>query len=208
MAIKRQLIVGLFAVLAMAVSANAQESCKAEYGLVVDNSGGFRRLLDRVMNGAVSVVESQKAGERGFVVTFVGLDNIKVREELTENTDELRDAVENMYIEGGSTAIFDAVAKSIEHFGEAGSKEAEVCRSIILISDGDDRGSISKPDQVISLAKENNIRIFVVGMADGKMNTKPLEKLAKGTGGELVLARTPAESKSAFESVIEKIRLR
>ena len=57
-------------------------------------------------------------GDEAFLVTFVDTAKIVVRQDLTESKEELRDSAENMFIEGGQTAILDAVKSSADYLAE------------------------------------------------------------------------------------------
>src|SRR5688572_18442359 len=85
------------------------ERTGVSYGLVVDNSGSFRMLLDRVISVTSDVVEANNADDEAFLVTFVSTDKIVLRQEFTDKKSELHDAAENMFVEGGQTAILDAI---------------------------------------------------------------------------------------------------
>src|SRR5688572_6835722 len=88
------------------------------YGLVVDNSGSFRLLLDKVISVVGDVIETQAADDEAFLVTFVDIPKIVLRQELTNRKTELHDAVQNMYTEGGQTAILDAVKSAADYLQE------------------------------------------------------------------------------------------
>ncbi|MFL6468066.1 MAG: vWA domain-containing protein, partial [Pyrinomonadaceae bacterium] len=75
-----------------------------------------------------------------------------------------------------------------------------------LITDGDDATSSSKIETVLAAAKETNVRIIVVGMSDEKINTKLLDRLAKGTGGSAFYPRTPKETESIVDNLASALR--
>ena len=91
----------LISILALCALASAQDkgaAAKADarlpvsYGLVVDNSGSFRTLLDRVVSAAADVVEENGAEDEAFLVTFVDTPKIVLRQEFTYRKAELHDA--------------------------------------------------------------------------------------------------------------------
>ena len=71
------------------------------YGFVVDNSGSYRLLLERVIKLANSVADKNLDGDEAFLITFVDPAKTKIRQELTADKTELLDAVDNMYVESG-----------------------------------------------------------------------------------------------------------
>lgn len=163
------------------------------YGLVVDNSGSFRLLLDKVISVVADVVETQGPDDEAFLVTFVDTPKIVLRQELTNRKAELHDAAQNMYIEGGQTAILDAVKSAADYLDEHGNKEPGRLRSLVLVTDGDDRESKTKIEELLTLLRARNIRVFVIAMSDVRMSTKLVGRLAKETGGSVFLPKNKAE---------------
>jgi Ca-activated chloride channel family protein len=101
------------------------------------------------------------------------------------------------------TAIFDAAAKSLEAFDDLEPVRAER-RLVILISDGLDTASRSRPDQVIDEANEKRVSFYMIHLPlfeprDGKLAvrgpTKGFRELAEKTGGKYFLA---GDAKSAL----------
>ena len=110
------LTASLVLILFLCLSTSAQEkpAPKAEkvpvsYGLVIDNSGSIRTLLDKVITVVSDVVDANEAEDEAFLLTFVDTPKIVLRQEFTFSKAELHDAVQNMFVEGGQTAILDAV---------------------------------------------------------------------------------------------------
>ena len=111
----RSSIVLLIAML-MQVAASAQDpkpdpetnADGISYGIVIDNSGSFRKLLEDVIQFVGKVLDEQKPADESFFVRFIDTEKIKLDQELTSNSSDVRDSLENMYIEGGQTAIIDA----------------------------------------------------------------------------------------------------
>ena len=176
------------------------------YGLVVDNSGSFRALLDKVIGVVSGIIDENRPGDEAFLVTFVDAPKIKLRQEMTENKGDLRDAAENMFIEGGPTAILDAVKFSADELVRSSRKEPERSRALVLVTDGDERGSGASVEDVVKLLKNEKIRVFVVAMAEEKVYTKVLDRLARETGGAKYSPKTKNEIATAYKSLSEAIR--
>jgi VWFA-related protein len=201
---------------ALCVSATAQKTDEPQalpttktplsYGLVVDNSGSFRLLLDKVIAVVEAVIETQGPDDEAFLVTFVDTPKIVLRQEMTDRKAELSDAAQNMYIEGGQTAILDAVKSAADYLDQQGKKEPGRQRSLVLVTDGEDRESKTKVDDLLTLLKERGIRVFVIGMSDVRMNTKLVGRLAKDTGGFVYLPKNKAEFTTAAKDVSAAMR--
>jgi VWFA-related protein len=176
------------------------------YGFVVDNSGSYRPLLDRVITLVRAVAEKNTSSDEAFLVTFVDAPKIVVRQELTSDRDEIIDAAENMFIQGGPTAILDAVRLSLDHLSANGKNEPGRTKALLLITDGDEHKSRSTIETVIATAKDAKIRIVIVGMSDEKLNTKLLDRLAKETGGSTFYPKTPKEMSQSIDNISSAIR--
>jgi len=185
---------------------SGSKSHSLSYGFVVDNSGSFRLLMERVIKLVNSVAEKNADDDEAFLLTFVDPQKTRVRQELTSNKAELREATENMYVEGGLSSILDAVRLSIDYLTANVQNRADKKLALVLVSDGDEAASPAKMDTVVTAAKEANIRIIVVGMSDEKVNSKFLDRLAKGTGGVAFYPRTPKETEVVAESVASALR--
>lgn len=189
-----------------AQNAAAPGSRRLSYGIVVDNSGSYRQLLDRVIRFTHGVKDRNIEGDETFLVTFVDGSKTKVRQELTSDFRELGEAVDNMFIEGGASAVLDAVRFSIDYISANAKERSATDLALLLISDGDDSGSSAKLETVVAAAKEAGVRIIVVGVSDDKLNTKLLDKLAKGTGGTSFFPKTPKEMTEMTQNVAAAIR--
>lgn len=176
------------------------------YGFVVDNSGSFRLLMERVIKLVNSVADKNADDDEAFLLTFVDPQKTRVRQELTSNKAELREATENMYVEGGLSSILDAVRLSIDYLTANVQNRADKKLALILVSDGDEAAGMAKMETVVMAAKEANIKIIVVGMSDEKVNSKFLDRLAKGTGGIAFYPRTPKETDAVADSVVSALK--
>lgn len=211
---KRILTASFVLTLFLCLSTQAQEkqpAPKAEkvavsYGLVIDNSGSIRTLLDKVITVVTDVVDANEAEDEAFLLTFVDTSKIVLRQEFTFSKSELHDAAENMFIEGGQTAILDAVKISADYLSKNARTDGVRSRALILVTDGEDRESGSKIDDVLRLLKEQNIRVYVVALADGKIFPKLIDRLTKETGGAKFSPKTRADLTTVATQIAASIR--
>jgi VWFA-related protein len=210
---KRSLTAGFMLTLVFCLAASAQEPAvqKVEktpvsYGLVIDNSGSLRTMLDKVIGVVTEIVDGNGAGDEAFLVTFVDTPKIVLRQEFTDSKAELHDAIQNMFVEGGQTAILDAVKISAEYLARSARTDAGRARALVLVTDGEDRESGSKIEDVIKLLKEQNIRVFVVAISDGKIFTKLIDRLTKETGGAKFSPKTRTDLTDAAAQLSAAIR--
>lgn len=176
------------------------------YGLVVDNSGSFRLLLDRVINLASEIIETNELSDEAFLVTFASTEKIVLRQELTDRKADLEDAVQNMFIEGGQTAIIDAVKSAADYLVQNSRDEPGRARAIVLVTDGEDRASRTRLEDLIKDLKAGGVRVIVIAISSEKVFSKIPERLAKETGGIMLMPRTKAELAAAVRDVTAALR--
>jgi Ca-activated chloride channel family protein len=171
------------------------------YALVIDNSRSLRSQLTKVIEAGKIIVGTNRPKDELTIVRFVSKDKIEVVQDFTPNKNLLNDALDNLFVEGGQTAIIDAVyqtAKKVEQYQNSQKKEDVKLRALILVSDGDDRGSSYKEQQLFELLRELQVQIYAVGFVND-LNKLPdpsglsrqekakafLNRLAQETGGKI-----------------------
>ena len=147
------------------------------YGLLVDSTGSMRTDIGRVVEFGKMIVRGTGAESEGFVVRFISSDEIKVLHDVTSDKAALVGALEAIYIEGGQTAINDAVYLAAERLAKYKRGQSAPRRySLILVTDGEDRASYYKDAQVFDKLRESGMRVFVVGFVQGKYDQTTPEK--------------------------------
>lgn len=188
------ILVSVFLSASVQGQADVTESPSAipvRYGIVVDNSGTFRFALERAVRLLSSVVRQQNEGDKGFLLTYTDAEGIFLRVEPTSDVDELADSIENVYVIAGRSAVWDALYAAADQFDkpEEGITPKER-RMIILVTDGDEKGSSIKPDVSLKRLKERGVTVHVVGMGERRVQEKTVERIASQTGGKKFIAAT------------------
>ncbi len=171
------------------------------YALVIDNSRSLRSQLRKVIEAGKIILSTNRPKDESTIVRFVSKDKIEVVQDFTPDKNSLNNALDNLFVEGGQTAIIDAVyqtAKKVEQYQNSQKKEDVKLRALILVSDGDDRGSSYKEQQLFELLREFQVQIYAVGFVnDLKKVPDPsglsrqekakafLTRLARETGGKI-----------------------
>ena len=176
------------------------------YGLVIDNSGSYRMIFETVIKSAGDIVKAHTADDDAFLVRFVDSNKISLMQDFTSSKEELHSAIEEMFIEGGQTAILDAVYFSAKHLASGESSGQNKRKILILITDGEDRKSGAKLDAVLKFLKDEKIQVYTLGISDGKVYRNLLEKLAKETGGRSFIAEKRSEIGTAVKQLTEALR--
>ncbi len=183
---------------------NETVSVSVSYGIVVDNSGSYRLLLDGVVEAVKNIVNDNKADDETFLVRFVDTDKIYLSQDFTPDKNLIKDAADEMYIEGGKTAILDAIYFSAKHL--SANAESNRRRALVLITDGEDRQSKVKLEEVLKFLKGEKIQVFSIGLSDEKVYTKLLDKLAKETNGRFFTPKNRAEIQTVIKELTAVIR--
>lgn len=206
----------LFCLLSVTVSAQDSEQGTAasqrpvgtlNLAIVVDNSGSYRTIFERVLTSTKSIIQDLRPGEKASLVTFVNADKIALRQELTDNKAELMDAAENMFIEGGATAIIDAVAFATKNLAESSGGDGGE-RVLVLITDGDERQSAASLDETIASLKKSNVRVLVLGLYEEKFYSKVVDRLCRETGGAKFVPKLPKDTAATVASLVSSLRSR
>ena len=169
--------------------------------LVIDNSRSLRSQLKRVIEAGKIIVGTNRPKDESTIVRFVSKDKIEVVQDFTQTKSLLNDALDNLFVEGGQTALIDAVyqtAEKVEQYQNSQKKEDFKLRALILVSDGDDRGSSHNEQQLFELLREFHVQIYAVGFvndlskvpdASGTSRQEKakafLTRLAQETGGRV-----------------------
>jgi Ca-activated chloride channel family protein len=161
-------------------------------GLVIDASGSVRRILMGLIDSAKTVVGGLNSRDEGFVARFVGRDNFKIKQEITSDREAIEDTLDDIYVEGGQTALLDAVDNSLKYLDDKRPADVNSRRRIlILVTDGEDRGSrLNDSKAMLARLRQSDVQVFVIGLTKfsslqssaGKA-TDLLNAMAEQTGG-------------------------
>ena len=101
-------------------------------------------------------------------------------------------------IAGTSTAIGDALIQGIGTL-EAGKAKSKV---IILLTDGKHNAGKSSPHQAVSLAKEEGVKVYTIGIGKkGDYDTELLRTVAKESGAKSFFASTAEELEEVYAEI-------
>ena len=193
------------------------------YTLVIDNSGSLRSQIEQVIEASKILVKANRPADETSVIRFISSEKIEILQDFTSNQTDLIDALEGQYIEGGSTAIIDAVYLAAEKVTSYEKSERSVDRkrrALVLVSDGEDVTSFYTQQQLFERLKETEVQIYVVGFikdlsTERGFITKSkqskaksfLEKLASETGGRAYFPNTTGELNGIAQEIAAELRM-
>lgn len=198
-----------------------REEVPISYGLAVDTSGSLRTQLATVLEAGKTIINANRPGDETFLVRFVGRDNTETVQDFTASKEALADALDNMYTEGGQSAVVDAVYLSAEHVAEykKGDESDRRRRALIVITDGEDRNSYYNQEQLFARLREEDVQIFVIGFVNeldkeaGLIRKSPRQKavnlinrLASETGGRAFFPESLSELPQIANEIIRDLR--
>jgi Ca-activated chloride channel family protein len=153
-----------------AVTHFSREELPVSYGIIVDSSGSMRVLLNHIVEAGRGVVSGNKPGDETFILRFTDSNNIHIEQGFTANRFALEEALDNIYVEGGLTAVMDAINSSVDYLKKnqrsAEGAAASRRQAIVLISDGEDRGSRARnQDALLNRLRDEDAQFFIIGLS-------------------------------------------
>ncbi len=192
------------------------------YTMVIDNSGSLRQQLEKVIDASKTIIGTNKSDDETSIIRFVSSDKIEIKQEFTSDKAELFDALDNLYIEGGQTAIIDAVylaAQMTDEYEKTRNPNDKKRRAIVLVTDGEDRDSFYNEQQLFEVLRESDVQIYVIGFIGdlskegGFISKSPqdkaksfLERLAKETGGKAYFPLSVGELSGIAGDIASELR--
>jgi Ca-activated chloride channel family protein len=198
-----------------------REEVPISYGLAIDTSGSLRSQLQAVIDAGKTIIDSNRAGDETFLVRFISSDKIETVQDFTPSKELLIDGLDSLYVEGGQTAIIDAVYLTAEHVAEykRGNDSDRRRRALILITDGEDRSSFYSQEKLFARLREEDVQIYVIGFVreldresslirksprDKAVNL--INKLATETGGRAFFPESLTELPQIANEIVRDLR--
>jgi Ca-activated chloride channel family protein len=207
---------------AQEIEAFSKAEVPTNYALVIDNSGSLRMQLDKVIEASKIIINTNRPDDETGVVRFVDSDKIEIVQDFTPSKSDLMDALDNLFIEGGQTAIIDAVylaAQRTDEYEKSKNPNEKKRRALILVSDGEDRDSFYNEQQLFELLRESEVQIYAIGFVNelskegGFISKSPqakakafLERLAKETGGKVYFPNALSELNGIASDIASELR--
>jgi Ca-activated chloride channel family protein len=164
-------------------------------GIVVDASHSMTPRMDATRQAVSEFVHQSSSGDEFFLVQF------------SDHPDELCDfTTDPAAIEheadgirtGGWTSLYDAM-----YLGIRKMKHAKYSRKVLLVfSDGGDNHSRYSRNELSSLIKEADVRVFSISIIDGAAS---LQRLSEESGGRLVRIKNLTELPDIAANLSEEI---
>jgi Ca-activated chloride channel family protein len=200
----------------------SKEEVPISYGVAIDTSGSLRSQIEKVIDAGKSIVDSNKPGDETFLVRFIDNEHIETVQDFTADKQALDDALDSLYVEGGQTAVIDAVylsAERVANYKKGDDVNDRRRRALIVVTDGEDRASFYKENQLFARLREEDVQIYVIGFVNeldkegGMIKKSPREKavnllnrFASETGGRAFYPNSLSELPKIAEEITRDMR--
>ena len=183
------------------------------YGLAIDSSGSLHDQFKDVMAAATNIINANTPDDETFVVRFISSDKIENVQPLTSNKKMLMDALDAIYIEAGQTAVYDAIYVSADYLAKQVTYETKLRRrALVLVTDGDERNSFYKKEQLFQLLAQTDTQIFTIAITrdlKGKQRNRAIDflnQVARETGGRTYFPTSANDVQRISNQIIQDIR--
>ncbi len=199
------------------ITSVSREELALRYGLVIDGSGSLESQFQIVIETAKQMIGSNRTGDETFIVKFVDRDGLEMLRGVTSDKTSLASSLSGLKTRLGQTALIDALYVAADY----ATKHAAAGRrsALVLISDGEDRASYYKEEDLFKLLDKSGLQVFAIGLVSkldddrGFIRKSPREtatnfltRLTQKTGGRLFLMKSPNEISETVSQITTDLR--
>jgi Ca-activated chloride channel homolog len=168
----------------------SQEDVPVSIGFLLDLSGSMKTESKREQSNkaAEAFILASNPQDEVFLIGFN--DEVELIQDYTSDIEEVKDSLENTQPTGG-TALYDAIYLGV-HKAQEGKRPK---KAVVVITDGEDRDSYYKVNELLSKVQESDVQIFCVGILN------PIEK--KGLFGSFTRS-APEIAKEVLTKISEE----
>ena len=162
--------------------------------LLIDSSNSMKGSIGSAM-AAARAFAARNPGQPLSVIFFNARPTVAQR--LTTDRAAINAALAKPPKLGEGTHLYDALAAAVAQIRGSALGAAR----IILVSDGDDVGSITSPDSAFSQLDGAKVRVFTVGIASPDFKPEDLQHIANETGATYAAAAAPGELTQIYDQL-------
>lgn len=181
--------------------------------LAIDTSGSMRAKLDTVIKASVNLVKESRQSDEIAVIEFK--DQPELLEEFTTDINDVIDTLQS-FVASRQTAMLDALYLGADYASKEGKNRR---KAIVIVTDGLDKDSYYKFDEVVDHLREADVQVYLVGFTNDlekggsifKKSEKEkaealLNKLADETGGKAFFPRELSEVHQIAQQISNDLR--
>jgi VWFA-related protein len=189
-----------------------------DLGLLIDSSGSVRSQIESILEAAKLIVINRQPKDEIFIERFVSTDKIQRLQDFTSDEDVLTKAIRSIMIEGGQSAVVDAVYTGA-HYVVEHNRNADRRKGLVLFTDGEDRASTYKLEKLVSLLRQEKVQVFIIGLTmnldeqAGMVRLSPRDKaekllndIAAESGGRVFYPKSRTELVDGITQIVHDLR--
>lgn len=189
--------------------------------LTIDTSGSFKSILPRIVDDSARLVSQNGELDETMLIRFISSDKIETVQKFTSDESEILKGLKSLYIEGGQSAVIDAIYLSVKAAAEHKPGDPSIHRAVVVVSDGEDRASYYTKEQLIKLLRASDVQVFIVGVVAQLDNSESsfkrpnprqramdlLTNIAEESGGLLFFPNNTDQFASAIDEIARGLRM-
>jgi len=189
------------------------------YVLAIDNSGSFKNILPQILADSARLVGQNHDLDETMLIRFISSNKIEKVQDFTRDKAELLSGLKLLRIEGGQSAVIDAIYIAVQSAAQYKPNDSSLHRAVVVVSDGEDRASYYTKDQLINLLRVSDVQVFIVGVvaqldSDSsltRLNPRQrainlLTSIADESGGLLFIPNNTEQFAAAIDEVAHDLR--
>jgi len=134
------------------------------YLLAIDNSGSFKNILPQILADSARLVGQNHDLDETMLIRFISSNKIEKVQDFTRDKAELLSGLKLLRIEGGQSAVIDAIYIAVQSAAQYKPNDSSMHRAVVIISDGEDRASYYTKDQLMKLLRASDVQVFIIGV--------------------------------------------
>lgn len=187
--------------------------------LLIDASGSFKTLIVSALEAAKLFIVNRRPDDQIAVARFVSSDIIEDTQPFTTDNTLLLKALDSIYLQYGQSAVVDALYLAADYVTKHNKENEGRRKVVVIISDGEDRNSYYKQEQLTKLLRETGVQVFILGLVSeldkegGMLRISPRERaeklltnVADETGGRVFFPATKKALTDAAAQIILDMR--
>lgn len=189
------------------------ENLPISLALMLDTSASMDEKLSVAQAAAIRFVKTLREQDLASVTQFN--DRTTVLQKYTNDQASLEAAIKKTST-SGPTFLHNALYATLKDLAKQKKAGELRRRAIVLLSDGEDTGSIVNDDQVLELARKTEIAIYAISLRQNRSGDRSrlefsqaihlLTVLAQDTGGQVHFPNSLSELDAVYDKIAEELR--
>lgn len=181
--------------------------------VMIDTSASMDEKLKEAQNAAVRFVRTLRPQDKARVMQFN--DRPTVLQDFTSEVQSLENAVRRTE-SSGPTYLHNALYVTLKDLAREKKAGELRRRAVVMLSDGEDTGSLVTDEQVLELARLTEINIYAISLRSNRGSDRNrmsfsqaahlLTALARETGGQVYFPNSISELDSVYDRIAEELR--